>query len=206
MALDHSLSNIDISDRKAIRQHMRSQRNQLSDQEQLQAAKGVSQQLLSLPWFQRAQKIAVYLANDGEIDPIVVSTKALYRKRQCFLPTLHPIKKNQLIFGDYQGPKIKNRFGISEPDPKRNEIINPQHLDLVLLPLVAFDEHGGRLGMGGGFYDRTFEFLKRSGERKPRLVGLAHHFQQVSKLPVESWDVPLSAIVTDKEVIHVSKL
>lgn len=204
MTLDHSLSNIDLNDRKAIRQFMRGLRNQLTDQQQLIAAKSLSQQLLSLSWFQRAQKIAVYLANDGEIDPIVISAKAMYRKRQCFLPTLHPIKKNQLLFGDYQGPKALNRFGISEPDPKRNDMVNPQHLDLVLLPLVAFDKQGGRLGMGGGFYDRTFEFLKRSGQNKPKLVGLAHHFQQVPHLPVESWDVPLSAIVTDKEIINVS--
>jgi 5-formyltetrahydrofolate cyclo-ligase len=181
---------------------MRNQRNELSPQQQLAAARALSQQLMSLPWFQRAQKIAVYLANDGEIDPIVVSTKAMYRKRQCYLPSMHPLKKGQLIFGDYQGPKIKNRFDIEEPDPKRNEMLNPQQLDLVLLPLVAFDAQGGRLGMGGGFYDRTFEFLKRPGQNKPKLVGLAHHFQQVESLPLESWDVPLSAIVTDKGIIQ----
>lgn len=193
----------DLSDRASIRSFMRQRRNQLTDQQQLVAAKGLSQQLMSLPWFQRAQNIGVYLANDGEIDPIVIATRSIYRKRSCYLPILNPAKKGHLIFGDYSGPKIRNRFGIEEPDPKRCTVIKPQQLDLVLLPLVAFDKQGGRLGMGGGFYDRTFEFLKRSGQTKPKLVGLAHELQQVPTLPIEQWDVPLSAIVTDKQVIAV---
>jgi 5-formyltetrahydrofolate cyclo-ligase len=74
----------------------------------------------------------------------------------------------------------------------------------VLLPLVAFDPQGGRLGMGGGYYDRTFAFLNgQKGGQKPKLIGLAHHFQQIPKLPIESWDVPLNAIVTDEQVIQI---
>jgi len=73
-----------------------------------------------------------------------------------------------------------------------------------LLPLVAFDQQGERLGMGGGYYDRTFEFLRRSGLNKPKLIGLAHDFQQVDAIPTEAWDVPLTAIVTNKGVIKAS--
>src|SRR5690606_40461575 len=65
------------------------------------------------------------------------------------------------------------------------------------LPLVAFDARGNRLGMGGGFYDRTFARAPRARTLRPRLVGLAHHFQQVASLPAEPWDIPLDAIATD---------
>src|SRR5687767_13746260 len=94
----------------------------------------------------------------------------------------------------------RNRFGIPEPTGRR---CAPQQLDLVLLPLVAFDRRGARLGMGGGFYDRTFAFLRVAGRRKPRLVGLAHHFQEVAQLPREPWDVPLAAIVTERGWVSV---
>ena len=184
---------------------MREQRNQLSDQAQLESAKRLSQQILAQPWYQRAQNIGIYVANDGEIDPIVLATKALFRGKSCFLPSLHPIKKNQLWFGDYQGAMIKNKFGIQEPDPKRNSMISANQLDIVFMPLVAFDHSGGRLGMGGGFYDRTFEFLKLKNQQKPKLIGLAHHFQMVEHLPIESWDVPLSAIITDQGCTQVRR-
>jgi len=191
--------------RETIREHMRQLRMTLSAQQQLLASRKLSQQLMTQPWFQRAHNIAVYLAYDGEIDPRVFADKALYRKKLCHLPSLHPLKQNHLWFADYDGPRIKNKFGIEEPDPKRNQMLNANQLDVVLLPLVAFDEQGGRLGMGGGFYDRTFAFLNNGNRsQRPKLIGLAHHFQQVPQLPVESWDVPLDAIVTDEKVIQIS--
>lgn len=191
----------DPNDRSSIRAFMRHQRQQLTDQQQLQLARQLSQHLFQLPVLQRAHNIGVYIANDGEIDPIVFATKSLYRSKNCLLPSLHPLKEGQLWFGAYDGPKIKNRFDIEEPDHKRNEMFAAKQLDVVLMPLVAFDDKGGRLGMGGGFYDRTFEFLLKNSMQKPKLIGLAHHFQQVEALPLEAWDVPLTAIVTDKGVV-----
>jgi len=184
---------------------MRQQRVSLSAQQQLLASRKLSQLLMSQAWFQRARNIAIYLAHDGEIDPRVFADKALYRKKHCHLPSLHPVKDKHLWFADYDGPRTNNKFGIEEPDHKRNQMLNANQLDVVLLPLVAFDEQGGRLGMGGGYYDRTFAFLNgRQGAQKPKLIGLAHHFQQVPQLPIESWDVPLNAIVTDEKVIQIS--
>jgi 5-formyltetrahydrofolate cyclo-ligase len=193
----------DLLDRTSIRQHMRKMRNQLSPQQQLQAARNLSQIVFSQPWFQRAHNIALYLANDGEMDPIVVTEKARYRSKHILLPSLHPAKNGHLCFAPDTGPKIKNKFGILEPDPTRNTLIPAKQLDVVFMPLVAFDETGGRLGMGGGFYDRTFEFLKQSGLGKPKLIGLAHEFQKVNQLPIESWDVPLDGIITDKHAYTI---
>jgi len=189
-------------DRSSIRQQMRENRRQLTPQQQLHSARKLSQLLLKQAWFQRSKNIAMYLANDGEIDPRVFADIAHHRGKQCLLPSMHPAKSGHLWFGDYDGVKTTNKFGIEEPDSRRNQMLNPKQIDVVLLPLVAFDQYRERLGMGGGFYDRTFEFLHTSGLQKPKLIGLAHHFQQVEKLPIESWDVPLSAIITDKGVIN----
>jgi 5-formyltetrahydrofolate cyclo-ligase len=199
------ITEYDLSDRASIRQYMRQQRNQLSPQQQLQAARNLSKIVITQPWFQRIQNIALYLANDGEMDPIVVMEKARYRGKHILLPCLNPSKSDHLCFAPDDGPLIKNKFGIIEPDPKRNSLMPAKQLDVVFMPLVAFDENGGRLGMGGGFYDRTFEFLKQNGFNKPKLIGLAHELQKVKQLPIESWDVPLDGIITDKKIYTVNR-
>ena len=94
-----------------------------------------------------------------------------------------------------------NKYGIPEPVAGRPACIQPRQLDLVLMPLVAFDATGNRLGMGGGYYDRTFSYLRyRSHWRKPFLAGIAFDFQQVPAIAARQWDVPLGKVVTDKAV------
>ena len=88
-----------------------------------------------------------------------------------------------------------NKFGIAEPKPDVSAIILPGQLDIIFMPLVAFDDQGQRLGMGGGFYDRTLASLPQ-GCNKPLLVGLAHQCQQVDMVPAEPWDVPLPRVLT----------
>ena len=97
----------------------------------------------------------------------------------------------------YDGVELTaNRFGIPEPDPKFNKKISAKYLQAVGLPLVAFDHKGNRLGMGGGFYDRTFEFCRSAGN-KPKLFGLAHSCQETKELPTESWDIQLFGIISN---------
>jgi len=90
----------------------------------------------------------------------------------------------------------KNRFGIPEPSRKVSGALPTFLLSTVLVPLVAFDLEGNRLGMGGGFYDRLFD--RKRVKRKPRLIGIAYEFQRVSHLPTESWDIPLDGVITEK--------
>jgi 5-formyltetrahydrofolate cyclo-ligase len=99
---------------------------------------------------------------------------------------------------------IKNRYGILEP-PINNQRLTPTwSLDLVLMPLVAFDAKGNRLGMGAGFYDRTFDVHNHPYRPKPKLLGLAYDFQETSGLKPEPWDVPLDYIVTPSRIIKCS--
>lgn len=152
----------------------------------------------------RAQHIALYLGNDGEICPKALIFRYLKRKKKLFLPVLHPVKKNHMVFCPLtKSTRLKrNHFGILEPDFKRSTYMPPKLLSLVLLPLVAFDTKGNRMGMGGGYYDRAFEFKQSTSRTSPKLIGLAHELQKQETLQTAPWDIPLAAIVTDKEIYH----
>jgi len=145
--------------------------------------------------------VAGYLAADGEIDP--GRTLALARRmgKQTVLPVL---RGSALVFAVH-GPGVAlepNRFGIAEPVGTAHR--HARAIDLVLVPLVGFDDRGNRLGMGGGFYDRTFAYLRaRHRWRRPHLVGVAHPEQRVDALESQPWDVPLTAVVTPAGVVRV---
>lgn len=96
----------------------------------------------------------------------------------------------------------KNRWGIIEPIPQTPPT-PVQHIDVILVPLVAFDRNGNRLGMGAGFYDRALQPLRHRAFKRPFLLGVAHHFQQAKSLTPQAWDVALDAILTDREYIVV---
>ena len=116
-------------DRSSIRQQMRENRRQLTPQQQLHSARKLSQLLLKQAWFQRSKNIAMYLANDGEIDPRVFADIAHHRGKQCLLPSMHPAKSGHLWFGDYDGVKTTNKFGIEEPDSIRRKAYTSIHLE-----------------------------------------------------------------------------
>lgn len=186
--------------KRQLRQQMRQRRRALSPLQQYHAGQQLYRQLCTQPLFQRAKHIALYLAQDGEIDPNAILKQTRKQHKTCYLPVLMP--GNTLRFKAFRKKsRMKdNRFGI--PEPQGNHFRRTGTLDLVLFPLVAFDEDGGRLGMGGGFYDRTFAWIRQHPKlRRPKLLGLAHHFQKVDQLKLESWDIPLDGIVTDKEIL-----
>jgi 5-formyltetrahydrofolate cyclo-ligase len=184
-----------------LRRLLRHNRRALSPAEQRQAAQGVYRQLAQNPLFRRARHVSLYLPMDGEIDPRLLLRAAQKRGKATYLPVLSAWPRTKMVFQRvHPGEKFKpNRFRIPEPriNAKRQRKI--WTLDLVLMPLVGFDPQGGRLGMGGGFYDRSLAYrARRKIWRKPVLLGLAHECQKVAKLAVASWDVPLAGTVTDK--------
>ena len=188
-------------DRRALRRSMRAQRRALSAGQQIAAAHALARQLARQPDVQRARRIAVYLCADGEIDPLVLFRRRAWRHKQLALPVLQPLKTGHLLFMPWHAgmPLHRNRFGIGEPRLNRRRI-PVWTLDVIVLPLVAFDDAGNRLGMGGGFYDRTLGTLAHR-PRRPVLLGVAHHFQRTTALTAASWDVALDGIVTDQEYV-----
>lgn len=177
-------------------------RSALPPSEQQHLSRLALQHLYNAFMFLRSQHIAFYFASKGEIDPILLFQKATQMGKHCYFPILHPIEKNRMLFGSYVvGDSLKkNVYDIFEPDLNHAQLINPALLDIVITPLIAFDDAGNRLGMGGGFYDRTFSFLNHKMHTKPTLIGLAYEFQRVASLKTESWDVCLDLVVTEKQV------
>ncbi len=186
-------------DRQALRKQLRNKRRSLTQAQQIHAAKHLKIQAIKDPLLKAAKHIALYLPNDGEIDPRPIIEWCWQHSKAIYLPVLHPFKHNSLWFIRYSKRTVmtRNIYGILEPKVPYRFIRSAKQLDLVFLPLVGFDPQGGRLGMGGGYYDRTFSFIRQFNAQKPKLIGLAHDIQKVDKLPIESWDVPLRKVITD---------
>ncbi len=187
--------------RAALRRQLRQARRALSPLQQRQAARALRRQLAQHPLFRRARHIALYLPSDGEIDPRPLLREAQKRGKATYLPVLERWPHSGMRFQRVRpGEKmLRNRFRIAEPVVCRARQRAPWALDLILLPLVGFDSYGGRLGMGGGFYDRCLAYRNmRKNWHKPTLLGVAHEGQRVDRLPLASWDVRLTGVVTDK--------
>ncbi len=174
---------------------MRRRRLALSQTEQRRAGQAFLREALRHGVL-RYQHIALYMPVGGELDVLPLLNRLLWLKRHCYLPNLPKSPRQRKMRFSRVGTRGSwqlNRFGISEFHSLKKF---PAHrLDAVILPLVAFDPAGGRLGMGGGFYDTTFSFLRRRGRwKQPKLIGAAYRFQQVDCLPLEPWDVPLDDV------------
>ncbi|MDN3608200.1 5-formyltetrahydrofolate cyclo-ligase [Vibrio ostreicida] len=190
-----------ILSRTELRALIRNKRLQLTDEEQIFASTSLVSQFSQLPEMSSVQHIALYLSVDGEIDTAPLIDWLWQRGKTIYLPVIHPFSAGHLLFLRYEPhtPLVLNRYKIKEPRLDVTEILPAHKLDIICTPLVAFDHNGHRLGMGGGYYDRTLEpwFKNQSG---PKPIGLAHQCQKIDQLPIESWDVPLPKIVTPVEL------
>ncbi len=189
-----------MTDNHILRNHLKLKRRQLSSDTLLRHSKQVIQHLFSFEPFQKAYRIGSYMAIQGEILTHDIHKQLWQQQKQLFVPKI--LKDKQMIFVEYPKNALiqKNAFGISEPT--NTAILSGANLEVVLVPLVAFDKHCHRLGMGAGFYDRHFQFLNHNHCDKPILIGLAHSFQAVTALDIHPFDVPLAYVITENAVIH----
>lgn len=187
--------------RQDLRAQLRQRRRDLPAAARIDAAERLATRLLALPFAPQHGRVAGYWAMDGEI--------ALHRWQLTLpdtvtycLPILH---EDVLRFAPWRPgqPLRQNRFGIPEPELEISATFGAADMDLVITPLVGFDAQGGRLGMGGGWYDRSFAF-RHDRPAPPWLVGAAFSVQQVDALPVASWDVPVDAICTEADTLFAS--
>ncbi|WP_224557823.1 5-formyltetrahydrofolate cyclo-ligase [Pectobacterium versatile] len=193
---DTSLSSTAAS-RQQIRQAVRQQRRLLTPEQQSRFAQQASERVMAHPKIIQAESVAVFLSFDGELDthPLI---QQLWQQEKCvYLPVLHPFRTGHLLFLRYAPDTelVRNRLKIMEPCLDVRQVLPLPQLDVLLTPLVAFDHQGQRLGMGGGFYDRTLQYRNQMS-RGPYPIGLAHDCQQVDTLPIESWDIPLPEVIT----------
>lgn len=188
--------------RALLRARMSVRRNELDARQRIAAAAGALHSLQRLPEFMTDANVAGYWAVRGEL-PLNVAVASLKRREQrYFLPVLG--KSRRLRFAEYRdGATLRgNRFGIPEPEISMEALHDPCDMDVILLPLLAFDRQGHRLGTGGGWYDTSLAFLHDTPRpAHPLLVGIGYAFQEVNVVPAEPWDVDLDYVATDAELI-----
>jgi 5-formyltetrahydrofolate cyclo-ligase len=192
------VSNI-LSTRQHIRQTIRQHRRALTpDQQKLFADQAAHRMMVYTP-VMMAHTVALFLSFDGELDTRPLIEQLWRSGKKVYLPVLHPFSPGNLLFLHYhpQSELVVNRLKIQEPKLDVRDVLPLNKLDALITPLVAFDTQGQRLGMGGGFYDRTLQNWQQHGLHP---VGYAHDCQQVDALPVEKWDIPLPAVVTPSKV------
>lgn len=184
-------------DKYALRRQLKAARNAIPLPARHRAARAALRHALRHGLLLRAQRIGFYLPQGGEFDVRPLLQQAQCMGAACYLPVLS--KRGRVMrFGRIvAGARLRrNRYGI--PEPVDAKALRARQLDLLLMPLVGFDERGYRLGMGGGFYDATLAFMRhRRLWRKPRLVGVAYTCQRVEALPHDPWDMPLDAVLTE---------
>ncbi|MGL5456317.1 MAG: 5-formyltetrahydrofolate cyclo-ligase [Citrobacter telavivensis] len=192
------LSELPLS-RQALRQMIRQRRRALTLSQQIAFGQQAATRMLAYPPVLMAQTVAVFLSFDGELDTQPLIEQLWRAGKRVYLPVLHPFSPGNLLFLHYHphSELVTNRLKIQEPKLDVRDVLPLSQLDVLVTPLVAFDEQGQRLGMGGGFYDRTLQNWQQYGLIP---VGYAHDCQRVEKLPVEEWDVPLPAVVTPSKV------
>lgn len=183
---------------KKIRDHIQLERQKLSAEAQQQAATSLAHQALKNESICLAKHLGIYLAHRGEVSLSVLITQLLEQGKNLYAPVLHPTRPGFLWFAPYT-PHTKlclNPYAIQEPSWRAQEILAPWELDVVLVPLIAVDIHGNRLGSGKGYYDRSFQYLPWLP--KPRLIGCAYEFQVLQKLPRNPWDIPVTELISVK--------
>ena len=188
-----------MQDHQQMRQVNRKRRAELKPSQLQQAGEALAERILALDEYRDAQRVAVYFAVNGEISLEAVTEHALSTGKQVYLPNLDQASLRFSPYFHEQKMRI-NKFRLPEPDVDDAEMLSPDEMDLVLAPLVVFDENRNRIGMGGGFYDRSFAFRKDPQVTTPVLIGVAHESQKVDEILPESWDVRLDMVVTDRAI------
>jgi len=184
-----------------IRKTICHQRKQLSKAQLDAYANKIGRRVITNALYLRSKKIAIYLSCQGEVATSEIIKNAWKLKKEIYLPVLFACKQHPLLFAKFT-PDTRlhaNKFKMLEPKISPQYLLKPKQLDLVITPLVAFDIQCQRIGMGGGYYDRSFSFLtNRLHRSRPYLLGLAYEFQKTEIIASNVWDVDLDFVISDK--------
>lgn len=179
--------------RRALRQTCRQIREKLSPTYRRNASNQICNHIRQLDSYRYAKRIALYQAINGEIDLGGLWRSAPLHGKYCYFPALNEDKTLSFLPATPASIFRENRYGIEEPDVERELALTPAQLDIIFIPLVAFDKKGTRLGMGAGYYDRTL-----ANSHAPLLIGVAYEFQRQSYIETQPWDIPLNMVVTEQ--------
>ncbi|WP_433847155.1 5-formyltetrahydrofolate cyclo-ligase [Acinetobacter proteolyticus] len=186
----------------SLRKQLRLKRRQLSHYQQKKVEQRVLVQLRQFSRFKSASKIGLYLHAFGEVHTHKLLKLCFQQNKQVYLPMICNMNQHLVWVSVSSRQYLNRRFshhplGMKEPMASRGKHVS--HLDLLIMPLLACDHLGTRVGMGGGYYDRTLSTAKH----RPYRLGLAHAFQYVEgPLLRQKWDQPLHALLSPKKFYY----
>lgn len=193
-----------MTTQKTLRAQKRLARKNLSASQKAEKSQSISERLIATKAYQNAQHIAAYLCLPEEVDVSHLIKTAWADGKQVYLPVVLTWGK-PLQFAPYQphSTLIKDTLDIPIPNVNKSHYIDAKHLDLVITPLVAFDQNRNRIGMGGGFYDRTFAFKAQNNYPTPTLIAAAFAIQKTNcPIPSNDWDIRPDKIITENQMIR----
>jgi len=182
----------------SLRRNALRARRDMSHEQRATASDVICERVIASREFYSSALLGCYLPMEGEVDTREIIEAAWRANKRVFVPVLRG--KCEMFFCEIlpESELEQNSFGVWEPT--RGFLIAPQKLDLVITPTVVFDQTGHRIGMGGGYYDRCFSFLRhRKHWIHPKLIGVAFQCQEVEKITPNPWDIRLYRTISDKE-------
>lgn len=187
--------------KKALREEALLRRMQMPVAGRMRAAQAIIDHVLSVLMPRPDSVIAGYWAIKGEVDVVPLLLEMIRRGHRAALPQVAEFRKPLIFRAWHEHARMQDgRYGIREPDPAEADAVVP---DIILVPMLAFDERGGRLGYGSGFYDRTFDSLKTL--HKVTAIGIAWDMQKLEGIPQDPYDYPMDMIVTEKNIYRFEK-
>lgn len=187
-----------IINKKELRKEILRKRQVMDTIEKEKADNKITDEFLKTDYYKKAEKIFIYVSYDSEINTKGIINRALSDNKKIYVPrTDFKTKNMDAVEIIALAELMENSYGILEPSIEKKSI-NPNNLDLIVVPGVAFDRNGGRMGYGAGFYDRYF---KKLSNKKIKKLVLAYDLQVVAEVPMEECDVPVDYIITEKEFI-----
>jgi 5-formyltetrahydrofolate cyclo-ligase len=189
----------------ALRRRMRQARAAVTRSARKHAAHAIASHVARSHWLRPNLRVALFASMADEIDTAPLLRVVAQRRAQIFLPRIVSSRSARMCFTPLGSRWRRNCYGIVEPASNHRQ--PTIFLDVIFLPLLAFDATGTRLGMGGGYYDRALDYrLRRYTWRGPMVIGLAFDLQEVAVLARQPHDVPLDAIITPRGIRWFSRV
>jgi len=190
-----------FNEKKALRKEILTKRKNIDTAEKEKMDKEILDRFFESKYYKEAENIFIYISYDSEIDTSEIIDKAFKDGKKIYVPrTEFETRLMDAVEITSFDNLIKSSYGILEPSIEDSHI-NPNELDLIVVPGVAFDRNGGRMGYGAGFYDRYFKKINKDNIKRIVKLALAYDFQVLEEVPMNVQDVPVDFIITEKEFI-----
>ncbi|MBQ2381939.1 MAG: 5-formyltetrahydrofolate cyclo-ligase [Succinivibrio sp.] len=188
--------------RNSLRQTILAKRRQITEKESAQAGHSILKTIVQMDVFKRTINVASYISLSGELCTKDMNEYFMTRHHLC-LPYMVTGQKGKMDFYSFKKGDVlvENRFHILEPKNQQENLVSEDEIDVIIVPLVAFDNKGNRMGMGGGYYDRMLKKVRKDC----LVIGVAYEFQLVDDLIVEEWDMPMDIVITEKNYYEFKK-